>query len=252
MTACTNPPNRPPPDVLERLIEEVAWARTCLLITVAPTPDEDHKERKRAVDVVLCNWYPHWGAEPLARKLNLSIQVIQNKARQLRLRLLRTRTKRVCYYCVADFIGGHKKFGIRCTACFKPYRAEKRQASIHENPLKARLRELAYQLYSRNRRKGVQHRISEKTLLEIWNRQNGRCVYTGRKMVVSDEAKGKRGPDTLSVDRIDSQKVYLEDNVVLCTWWANVAKHELSADDFVQRCQEVARYFNNSALNDRL
>ena len=38
MPACSAPPNRPPPELLDRLIEEVAWAKTCLLITAATRP----------------------------------------------------------------------------------------------------------------------------------------------------------------------------------------------------------------------
>lgn len=35
MPACSSPPNRPPHDVIDRLIDEVAWAKTCLLIAIA-------------------------------------------------------------------------------------------------------------------------------------------------------------------------------------------------------------------------
>ena len=38
MTACSSPPNRPPREVLDRLIDEVAWAKTCMLVTAATSP----------------------------------------------------------------------------------------------------------------------------------------------------------------------------------------------------------------------
>ena len=38
MTACTNPPNRPPREVIDRLIDAVAWAKTCMLVTAATDP----------------------------------------------------------------------------------------------------------------------------------------------------------------------------------------------------------------------
>ena len=38
MPACANPPNRPPPEVVDRLVDEVAWAKTCLLITAGTKP----------------------------------------------------------------------------------------------------------------------------------------------------------------------------------------------------------------------
>jgi hypothetical protein len=38
MPACSNPPNRPSRDVLDRLIEAVAWAKTCMMIAAASAP----------------------------------------------------------------------------------------------------------------------------------------------------------------------------------------------------------------------
>lgn len=187
----------------------------------------------------LLYWYPHWGAEPLAKELNIPIHVIQQKARKLNLKLLHPRDRRICYYCRVSFIGKHKKFGLRCIECFKPYRADKKRTAIHQNPLKERLRELVHQMNSRNVRKGLQTKISTEDLLQIWNRQGGRCAYSGRKMLVSSTYKTRRSPDTLSVDRIDSRNGYSINNIVLCTWWANVAKYDLGASAFIERCREV-------------
>jgi hypothetical protein len=65
MPACSNPPNRPPRDVIDRLIDDVAWAKTCMLICAATTPgssERDHEmqklrqaviEPRRAVDEIL-------------------------------------------------------------------------------------------------------------------------------------------------------------------------------------------------------
>lgn len=65
MPACSSPPNRPPPEVIDRLIDTVAWAKTCMLITAATvpgSPDRDHElaklrqavvEPRRAVDEIL-------------------------------------------------------------------------------------------------------------------------------------------------------------------------------------------------------
>lgn len=57
MPACSNPPNRPPREVIDRLIEEVAWAKTCSLICAATRPgsperaDELKKLRDAVVDL---------------------------------------------------------------------------------------------------------------------------------------------------------------------------------------------------------
>ena len=46
MPACSAPPNRPPREVIDRLIDEVAWAKTCLLITAATVPKSPERERE--------------------------------------------------------------------------------------------------------------------------------------------------------------------------------------------------------------
>lgn len=38
MPACSSPPNRPPPEAIDRLIDSIAWAKTCMLITAATAP----------------------------------------------------------------------------------------------------------------------------------------------------------------------------------------------------------------------
>jgi len=65
MPACPAPPNRPPPEVIDRLIDLVAWAKTCMLICAATRPESPERadelsklreavvEPRRAVDEVL-------------------------------------------------------------------------------------------------------------------------------------------------------------------------------------------------------
>jgi hypothetical protein len=48
MPACASPPNRPPREVLDRLIDGVAWAQTCLLLTATTPPGSP--ERLRELD----------------------------------------------------------------------------------------------------------------------------------------------------------------------------------------------------------
>jgi len=44
MTACSSPPNRPPREVIDRLIDDVAWAKTCMIIAAATTPKSPERE----------------------------------------------------------------------------------------------------------------------------------------------------------------------------------------------------------------
>ena len=46
MPACPSPPNRPPRDVIDRLIDDVAWAKTCMIIAAATAPKSPERERE--------------------------------------------------------------------------------------------------------------------------------------------------------------------------------------------------------------
>jgi hypothetical protein len=46
MPACS--PNRPSREVLDRLIEEIAWAKTCLIATAATDPNSADRNRELA------------------------------------------------------------------------------------------------------------------------------------------------------------------------------------------------------------
>ena len=44
MPACS--PNRPPREVINHLIDDVAWAKTCMLIIAATSPKSHERERE--------------------------------------------------------------------------------------------------------------------------------------------------------------------------------------------------------------
>ena len=46
MPACSSPPNRPPREVIDRLIDHLAWAKTCMLVAAATTPKSPERERE--------------------------------------------------------------------------------------------------------------------------------------------------------------------------------------------------------------
>ena len=46
MTACESPPNHPAREVIDRLIDDVAWAKTCMIIAAATPPKSPERERE--------------------------------------------------------------------------------------------------------------------------------------------------------------------------------------------------------------
>jgi hypothetical protein len=87
------------------------------------------------------------------------------------------------------------------------------------------------------RKSGIEFTITVDDLLELYGEQGGICALTGRELKWGAETN--RGPDTLSMDRIDSSGSYGRDNVRLVTYWANVARQRLSDEEFFSFCEAV-------------
>lgn len=90
--------------------------------------------------------------------------------------------------------------------------------------------------------RNIEFNITLLQLDEIYEKQGGLCYYTGDKLVLPTPKK--RSP--LSVDRIDSSKGYTYDNVVLCIWEVNRAKHVMNIDDFIDMCHKISDFHRKS------
>lgn len=111
----------------------------------------------------------------------------------------------------------------------------------HRRTLKGTISNKRQSAMKRARRDGMEFNLSTDFLHKIWEKQNGICALTGVEM-------GRIGSKWLSpsVDRIDSDKGYTEDNVQWVCWRANDAKCNMKNDDFVAMCLAVAAtYFTN-------
>lgn len=82
----------------------------------------------------------------------------------------------------------------------------------------------------------------EITIEEAWDRfveQNERCALTGVEIV---HAKYKNDPNkTASLDRIDSSKPYIRENIQWVHKTVNFMKHTLSDDELFSWCSRVVR-----------
>lgn len=68
--------------------------------------------------------------------------------------------------------------------------------------------------------------ISPEYLLNLWNRQEGKCFYTDEPMALYSDSGIVR--NLFSVDKIIPEKGYTPGNVVLCTFRANELKRDMS------------------------
>jgi len=76
-----------------------------------------------------------------------------------------------------------------------------------------------------------------------WEKQNGKCPYTGWKMdnpiSTSTRLKKTLNPCRASLDRIDSSKGYTPDNIQFVSVMANYAKNKFSDVELFQFCEAV-------------
>lgn len=77
--------------------------------------------------------------------------------------------------------------------------------------------------------------LTIENLLNLYNKQNGKCYYSGQAMThISGELFA------ISIDRLDSEKSYNINNVVLCCSEINYMKQSMSVERFIECCKMIA------------
>jgi hypothetical protein len=74
-----------------------------------------------------------------------------------------------------------------------------------------------------SKRKGIIHTLTIDDINEMYEEQRGLCFWFKIPLVPSN---GKKHPQQPSLDRIDRNKGYTRDNVVLCCYSANIGRNE--------------------------
>ncbi len=96
---------------------------------------------------------------------------------------------------------------------------------------------------------GRECNITLEYLKQLWEKQNGRCPYTGWKLdnlaTTSDWESNILHPKTASLDRIDSCEGYIFGNVQFVSVMANYAKRDFLETELLRFCAAV---FNLNAI----
>lgn len=86
------------------------------------------------------------------------------------------------------------------------------------------------------RNKILEFNITEQNIMDLYNRQDGRCAYTNEKLTricYTKVADNKKINDyNISVDRIDSRKGYTVNNIQLVGAVINIMKNDMSDAEF--------------------
>jgi hypothetical protein len=89
-------------------------------------------------------------------------------------------------------------------------------------------------LLDKAKRRNKEVDINLNYLEDIWNNQEGKCALTGDTMT---HLVG--GIDSVSIDRIDSRKGYIKGNIQLVKKKVNIAKNDMTYDEFLDICRKV-------------
>ena len=76
--------------------------------------------------------------------------------------------------------------------------------------------------------------ITDEFIITLGKKQNNKCIYSGRELDWFINA-----PNKVSIDRVDSTKGYVEDNVQLVCELANQAKNDMTHQNFLKFIKEL-------------
>jgi hypothetical protein len=80
---------------------------------------------------------------------------------------------------------------------------------------------------SKNR--GVEHTLTINDINQLFQKQNGLCYWFNVPLIPSNDSKHPQQP---SLDRLDRNKGYTRDNVVLTCYSANIGRNETSVEEW--------------------
>lgn len=174
-------------------------------------------------------------AEKLGFKVDKVVSICcRNKLKRNINYNLREQSEIICSVCKnvypndeKYFYKGKNIYGV-CKNCCK----EKTNLSASASP-RNYLRYLLGSITSTKNRKykcNDECSIDLNYLLKIYNDQDGRCNITNIKMTYLRGVN--RNLTNISIDRIDSARGYIKGNIQLVCHWANLAKTDLTSEDF--------------------
>jgi hypothetical protein len=83
--------------------------------------------------------------------------------------------------------------------------------------------------------RGLDFNLDLEFLKNLWDKQDGKCAYTNINMDIAETYRHKNHSImAASVDRIDSNKGYLKDNVEFVCRFVNLGKRDYSKEDVIK------------------
>lgn len=114
-----------------------------------------------------------------------------------------------------------------------------RKKAEYDTSLRGKMYNLLEAARSRAKRKNIDIDIDIEFLLELYEKQKGRCALTNIEFTFERNSNGVKNflPYNPSIDRIDSKKGYTKDNVRLLLVIMNLSLNNFGEDCFYKVCK---------------
>mgnify|MGYP006894093783 CR=1 FL=1 len=130
-------------------------------------------------------------------------------------------------------------YNTKCATCFSGINRA-RIAKYRKTPhvvIKSRVASFR----CRAKKVGCAFNLDAEHLIDLWERQQGRCYYSNEVLDFALTTPSGKAPHMLqpSLDRKDPAKGYTKGNVVWCAYGINRMKNDFDYDTFIRACQAV-------------
>jgi len=130
--------------------------------------------------------------------------------------------------------------GTKCKECVltitRNYKREKRKDIEFKKVESVKQKERRFRLWINylfhdSKRRNIEHTITKEEIEDIYNNQNGLCYWFGVPLTPSTKHKYPLQP---SLDRLDRNKGYTKDNIVICCYTANIGRNENDLETWLE------------------
>ena len=128
--------------------------------------------------------------------------------------------------------------GLKCKSCLltitREYKRNKRKHSEYKLEESIKQKERRVRLWQNtlihdSKYRGIENTLTVNDINEMYKNQNGLCHWFKVPLIPSNN---KKHPQQPSLDRIDRNKGYTRDNVVLSCYSANIGRNEADVKDW--------------------